>query len=266
MVMSGEALAQVPEHPSRGRTRRGWSVFGVVVALAFSAALVWWLVAPDISPAPAVVVHSAVKTAVYAPANADPAQVQRAFAAVQDAYADGGADGLARTDADCAAALKDDARVLDYCLAFDLFATAVAPEIGRADASAARLEAARAALPPGLDPAARLAQVRVLMRQASLGAGFEPPRIAAAQRAPIPRPAVRLAQAPASPSHASPPHASAPHVASRAAEQRREAARAAVRALFARAEAAHDAAGAADAIARIYAERTRPPLDETAPH
>src|SRR5690242_19506446 len=138
--MSGEAFASVPEDPSRGQSGRRWPIFGVILALAVSGGLVWWLLAPEGNQtAPAVVVQGIPKRVIRASATPDPAQVQRAFEAVQDAYADGGPDGLARADADCAAALKADARVLDYCLAFDLFATAVAPEIGRADAAQARV-------------------------------------------------------------------------------------------------------------------------------
>ena len=259
--MSGEGFASVPEDPWRGAPRRGWPVFGVVFALLVSAGLVWWLVGSDTSPAPAVVVHAAPKGVIRASATADPAQVQRAFEAVQDAYADGGADGLARADADCAAALKADARVLDYCLAFDLFAAAVAPEVGRADAAETRLAQAGAALPPGVDPGRRVAEVRALMRQASLGSAAAP-QLAAAEHpsAPPPPAPVRLASTRARPAHAHSP----------AANLRREEARAAVRALFARAEAAHDAASDADAIAQLYAERTRaapaPAVDDTAPH
>ena len=173
--------------------------------------------------------------------------MQRAFEAVQDAYADGGADGLAQADDDCAAVLKADARVLDYCLAFDLFATAVAPQVARGDSDGVRLAQARAALPPGADPAARVSQVRALMRQASLGGAA--PRVAPEEpEAPVIRsvPVTRRA-----------------HVATRDAQQRREAARAAVRALFARAEATHEASGDASALATAPG---RPAEDETAPH
>jgi len=221
--MSGEALAPVPENPLTPR-RRGLPIVGAVFALAVSAGLIWWLAAPQApdTPAPAAAIrpHPAAP-APRAPLNADPAQVQRAFEAVQDAYADGGADGLARADGDCAAALKTDARVLDYCLAFDLFATAVAPEIARNDPEAARIEAARTALPPGADPAQRVAAVRALTRQASLG-GEAPPAVV--PRAP-PGPPVRIAAA----------KPAAPHATR--AKQRRLAARAAVRALFAKAQA-----------------------------
>jgi hypothetical protein len=250
--MSGEDLATVPEDPPVVRPRRVWTILGAFFALSISAGLVWWLAAQPVSaPAPAVATRPTTRP--VAPLEADFAQIQRAFEAVQDAYADGGEDGLARADADCAAALKADARVLDYCLAFDLYATTVAPPIARGDSDAVRLAQAREALPPGADAAARVSQVRALMRQASLGEAPAAPQITPeAPESPQVRPLPDLRQVSAPPHHAS-----------REAERRREAARAAVRALFARAEAAHNAAGDAG----IYAGRGRPtPEDETAPH
>jgi hypothetical protein len=223
-------------------------VLGAVFALAASAGLAWWLVSSQ-APAPAPTVAVRPLARLVAPAKADFTQVQRAFDAVQDAYADGGADGLAQADDDCAAALKTDARVLDYCLAFDLFASAVAPQVARGDPEGVRLAQARAALPPGADPAARVSQVRALMRQASLGGAAAAPRIASEEpAAPVIRPVPATRRA---------------HVATREAQQRREEARAAVRALFARAEAAHEAAGDANAFSALPARSTE---DETAPH
>lgn len=238
-------MAPVPDDLPPPRARRGLPVLGVLIALVFSGGLVWWLTAPE-TPVnnPPAVVRPAPAPAPKAPPAADPAQVQQAFEAVQDAYADGGADGLTRANADCAAALRSDPRVLDYCLAFDLFATAVAPEIARSHPETARLEAARAALPPGVDPAARIATVRTLMRMQSLGE---------AQKAPAPPgPPVRLTRAAShSKAHAMPREM--------ADDRRREAARAAVRALFARAEAASDAASRA-------APAAPPASAEEAPH
>jgi uncharacterized protein YecT (DUF1311 family) len=74
--------------------------------------------------------------------------------------------------------------VLDYCLAFEMFAAAVAPPEGMAGRWFAqggdrRLDLARAALPDGADPALRIGQVEQLMRQASgadLPARVEPVR------------------------------------------------------------------------------------------
>jgi hypothetical protein len=235
--MSREDFAEVPEDPAVVRPRRGWPILGAVLALSMSAGLVWWLAPPRESP-PAVAMRPSAKR--FAPAQADFAQVQRAFEAVQDAYADGGQDGLARADADCAAALKADARVLDYCLAFDLFATAVAPQIASGDPDATRLAQARAALPLGADPALRLSLVRALMRQASLGAGPASPQIT-----PESPESPRLEPVPGQRQASAAPHR--PHAVTREAQRRREKARAAVQTLFARAEAAHDAASDADA-------------------
>jgi hypothetical protein len=255
--MSGEDFAEVPEDPAVVRPRRGWPILGAFLALSISAGLVWWLAAPRESP-PAVAVRPSAKR--VAPAQADFAQVQRAFEAVQDAYADGGQDGLARADADCAAALRADARVLDYCLAFDLFATAVAPQIASGDPDAARLAQAHAALPPGADPAVRLSEVRAMMRQASLGERpASPPMTPETPESPRLEPLPDLRQASAAPHKA--------HAVTREAQRRRAEARAAVRTLFARAEAAHEAGSDADTIARIYGERARPPPDDAeAPH
>jgi hypothetical protein len=229
--MSGEALAPIPEDPAAPRARRALPILGVACALAVSGGLIWWFTGSEGSQAtpPALRIHPAAATP-RAPAAADPAQVQQAFEAVQDAYADGGTQGLARADADCAAALKADARVLDYCLAFNLFATAVAPQIASADPWTTRLAAARAALPPGVDPAARVSAVQSLMRMATLGQAPASPGAA---------PGPRWAGAPARLAAVTATHATPRHQPAEGEEQRREIARAAVRALFARAEAAH---------------------------
>jgi len=259
--MTGEDLAAASEDSQVVKSPRGLPILGAVIALAVSGGLFWWLAAPhDDGSGPTPAARSAPKAAIHAPAQPDPAQVRQAFQAVQDAYADGGPDGLARADADCAAALKADARVLDYCLAFDLFATAVTPGVGRRDAESARLAQARAALAPGVDPAARLSQVRALMREASLGEASRQQAMAAKPpvRPSAPHPPARLATAAS-------PRGPARHPAEPGAEQRRAEARAAVRALFARAEAAHQASKDADTIAQLYAQRTRPAPEE-APH
>jgi hypothetical protein len=253
--MSGDAFAPIPENPASRPARRALPILGVACALAVSAGLVWWFTGPESdAPSPAVVLRPHDAATPRAAARADPAQVQQAFEAVQDAYAEGGADGLARADADCAAALKADARVLDYCLAFNLFATAVAPQIAPADPAEARLAAARAALPPGSDPAARIAAVQGLMRMASLGQtpSPSPPRALGDLRGPAP---VRLALTVA-PTHVRPRHRPSP-----GEEQRREMARAAVRALFARAEAARGLGADAGPVQPL----SEPPIGD-APH
>src|SRR5205085_6816198 len=61
----------------------------------------------------------------------------------------------------CAGSLASNPRVLDYCLAFSLYADALEPGRDHADA---RLAMARQALPPQSDPQARLAEVGALTR------------------------------------------------------------------------------------------------------
>jgi hypothetical protein len=211
-------------------------LLGALIALAFSAGLVWWLAAPNApGHGSGVVVQTTPRPQPKASATADAAQVQRAFEAVQDAYADSGAEGLARANADCEAALKGDPRVLDYCLAFALYAGAVAPELTGPDADATRLAVARVALPPGVDPVARLGAVRALMRTASLGGATGPDRLAAAE----PPATVRSRLDRAAPTV---PLARAEPARRAIDNERREEARVAVQALFARAEEARDAA------------------------
>ena len=219
--MAGQVFASPDDGPPPARPRRAAPVVGAVAAAAVSVGLIWWMApqqSPE-SPAPPALRPPAAPRAPPPKAGVQPdrAQVQRAFDEVQDAYADGGPEGLARADADCAAALKADGRVLDYCLAFDLFATAVAPAFRPAgDAEAARLAQARTALPAGADPAARLSAVRAMMRETSLGGGAAQPRAA-----PRPQP-VRVVTAPA-------PH----RVPTAAREARRRQAASAMQASFA---------------------------------
>jgi uncharacterized protein YecT (DUF1311 family) len=109
---------------------------------------------------------------VRAPAVADEDQVRQAYEQVQTVYATAGVDGLTRFARTCGEALAKDARVLDYCLAFEMFAAAVAPpkgEAGRwfADGGSRRLTLAKAALPAGVDPAQRIGEVEQAMRRAS---------------------------------------------------------------------------------------------------
>jgi hypothetical protein len=232
--MSGNDQAPIPDDPRTAvAARRGrLAILGVVCALVVSIGLAWLIGSRTPTPRPSPPARPAIRLAqVHAAAAPDAGQVQQAFEAVQDAYADRGVDGLARADADCAAALKADPRRLDYCLAFDLFATAVAPEIARADPEGARLEAARAALPAGVDPVQHMAALRQMMRTASLGA--PPPSAAVAEGPP--------------PARARPPHASRPRGASEKTPaapeaQRRQAARSAVQDLFSRAEGTRGAA------------------------
>ncbi|MCR5877191.1 hypothetical protein [Phenylobacterium sp. J367] len=103
-----------------------------------------------------------------ASASADPAQVRRAYEQFQVTYADLGVEGLEAFSRSCAQALARDPRIIDYCVAFDTFAGAVAsgaPWFG--DADGRHVELAQAALPAGVDAPARIAEVRRLTRLAS---------------------------------------------------------------------------------------------------
>ncbi|MDB5468270.1 MAG: hypothetical protein JWQ46_3032 [Phenylobacterium sp.] len=194
------------EEPGR---RRAGVVFGALAAAAASLALAWWFGVDDnrqlarTSPTPAPSSSRPSPERSYAGA-LDAAQVGRAYAQVQDVYADRGAAGLVRFSRTCGESLRADPRVLDFCLAFDMYAGPVAASGGAdaearawfADGAARRLAETHAALPPGADAAGHLAAVQRLMRDAS---GVASPRVTAeAQGKPV-RPAVRAATAKARP-------------------------------------------------------------------
>lgn len=167
-------LEAAPREAEPPAPRRRGAVVGAVLAVAASAGLAWYLTRPDPPPAPAMrpQVAEIAPRAQLAPATADASQVERAYDQVQTVYADQGAAGLARFSEGCAETLEKDARVLDFCLAFDLFAQAVAPPEGQdgawfAAGEARRLRLTRAALPAGVDPQARIQAVEALMRRAS---------------------------------------------------------------------------------------------------
>lgn len=170
-----KVLPDAPEieaPPARPGPRR-WGVAAAAgLAALASAGLAWWLSAPQ-RPAPAPAVAEAPRpAAVRAPAAADEDQVRQAYEQVQTVYATTGVDGLARFARTCEAALAKDARVLDYCLAFEMFAAAVAPPEGEAgqwfaSGGPRRLTLASTALPAGADPGRRIAEVEQLMRRAS---------------------------------------------------------------------------------------------------
>jgi len=169
--MSEDAHAEV--RAPAGRRRLG-PILGAMLALCASVGLAWWFGAaqdaperPAVAPVRAAVVPA--KPALTAGAKPEEAQVRRAYDAFQDAYADGGAPGVARAQDACGAALKADPRILDYCLALDMFAAAVRSGPPPPDTDAQRLAAARAALPQGLDPALRIAEVGQLAKLVSLG-------------------------------------------------------------------------------------------------
>jgi hypothetical protein len=163
----GETAQTLPRRPRSG------AVVGAVLAALASGGLAWWLSADDepqgLALPPAAAPQSPPK--LLASARADEAQVLRAYEQYQSVYAELGADGLVRFSQDCAKALAGDPRILDYCLAFDMYAAA-APGATQApwfrDAEARRLALARDAL-AGQDLAAdRIAGLQRLMRRVSL--------------------------------------------------------------------------------------------------
>ena len=148
---------------------RGRAVFGLVLALALSATLAWCvgrggdrtLDAQTLQKAPPI---PTVQTRPSAHAEPSGAQVTKAYEDAREVYAQGGADALMRFSRGCLESLHDDARVLDYCLAFGVFADAIRARAPDEPDQAQRLAAARAALPAGADAPARLAAVLQLTR------------------------------------------------------------------------------------------------------
>ncbi|MDB5465281.1 MAG: hypothetical protein JWQ46_43 [Phenylobacterium sp.] len=195
-------VAAEVEEPGR---RRAGVVFGALAAAAASLALAWWLGVDDNrqlartapTPGPSSSRPSPERSYAGAP---DAAQVGRAYEQVRDVYADRGAAGLVQFSRTCGESLRADPRVLDFCLAFDMYAGPVAASGGAdaearawfADGAARRLTETRASLPPGADVAGRLAAVQRLMRDASRVAS---PGVTAEARGRPVRPAVRTATA-----------------------------------------------------------------------
>ncbi|MGA0607695.1 hypothetical protein ACO2Q0_17015 [Phenylobacterium sp. VNQ135] len=227
-------LRQEAELPPPPRSR--WPMAaGVLAAAAVAGGVGWWLASPSktyfdnpaVAPAPAQTVRAA------APA-ADAEQVRRAYEEFRLVYANSGVDGLNRFNESCEASLRADARILDFCLAFDLFSATV----GASDAEAAgKAQARRMTMvqtaAPGADPDARLSEVRGLMRDAAgirtaqaetaapaasvAAAGSTPAAPAPVQmaRAPAPRPepartAVAATPAPVRAARTVPPRKAAP--------------------------------------------------------
>lgn len=174
-------VAAEPEGPRPG------AVIGAAMALAVSVGLVAWFVTSEGGRSRED--FAAVRQNAPAPAataqgpSPDPSaeQVEQAWRKVKDVYADAGAPGLVSFSRTCAEALDEDGRILDYCLAFDMYAAAVhgqgpGPEgAWFAAGEARRLRMAASALGPGIDPNARLAQVRTMMRMVSLGPAVAEP-------------------------------------------------------------------------------------------
>ncbi|WP_309087433.1 hypothetical protein [Phenylobacterium sp.] len=182
-------------------------IAGVVLAAAVAGGVGWWLSSPSKTYFDNPEVRSATAEVVRAASPAaDPEQVRRAYEEFGLVYANSGVDGLARFTESCAQSLQADGRILDFCLAFDMFAGTVAQAAeppGKAEAR--RIALVQAAL-PGADPDARIAEVQRLMRQASgMQTASVPetpaPAVAAPSTAPAPAKAapIRLAKAAAPP-------------------------------------------------------------------
>lgn len=164
--------------PPAGRSRRLGVIMGAGAAALVSAGLVYWISASDDNslstpPPPAQPGAAAPAPKAYAPARPDAGQVVRAYEQLQETYADQGTEGVMSFARACVDSLRADPGVLDFCLAFDIYAGALQEDdesarAWQAQAGARDLAMAQAVLPPGADAAARLAAVRALARQASL--------------------------------------------------------------------------------------------------
>jgi hypothetical protein len=172
-------LRSADEEPvGEPRSGRLGLVLAAAVAFAASAGLAWWVAAPnpaaDVSAAPPAAPPAPPRPPPqplrYAAADPDPVQVRQALADVQQAYADGGADALVHASTACAKLLPTDPGHLDYCLAFDVYASAIVPPGSGpqadwfADGGERDLALARTALPASVDAANRIAQVSALTR------------------------------------------------------------------------------------------------------
>jgi uncharacterized protein YecT (DUF1311 family) len=212
--------------PLLRRHRSASAILAILATVAVAAALGWWLLS-DTGGAPRNVSAEQLARAGQADAeitrvadpHPDPAQVRHAYEQFLVTYGDLSVGGLEDFSRGCAEGVARDPRILDYCLAFDAYAEGVAsgsPWFREADARHAAL--ARAALPPGVDAAARIAEVRALARQPGADAApvqmaqAEPPPPAATTPAsPVAEPAApspqtaAAAAAPPAPVRAQPP-------------------------------------------------------------
>jgi hypothetical protein len=189
---TGNDVAGALRPPLAARESRGRAgvVLAAVLAVAASAGLAWWLsgdsdhaLRNSPSRPPAAEIRAEAPAPAYAAASASEDQVRRAYEEMQQTYADGGLPAVSRSAEICAGSLAGTPNVLDYCLAFSLYAQALQPKAGEVG-EGARLAMARSALPPGADAAARVAEVQALTR---IVAG-QPPRPQSA-KAPATKPA-----------------------------------------------------------------------------
>lgn len=160
-----------PDHTPSSLGARVGAVLGASAAALISAGLVYWI-SSDGDPTLKRLGHAPAAPA-YAPPKADPAQVVRAYEQLQDVYADRGPDGVAGFARGCARSLAADPGALDFCIAFDIYAGSLVGDDAiarawRATSEDRELALARAALPPGGDAVARVAQIRRLARETSL--------------------------------------------------------------------------------------------------
>jgi hypothetical protein len=173
-----EAYGPDGDGPAEAASRHGLgAVLAAILAMAASGGLAWWFVAAggpsDVSaaPPPAPPQVEPAQPVRYAASDPDPNAVRRAWTDVRQAYADSGPEALVRGSEACARAVPADPQRLDYCLAFDIYASAVAPQSAAGQpadwfsSSGDRgLALARMALPEGVDAHNRIAQVAALTR------------------------------------------------------------------------------------------------------
>jgi hypothetical protein len=198
-----EAELPPPEPPTRSRAP---IIAGLVAATAIAGGLGWWLSSPSKTYFDNPTIQAApAEAARVARPTADPEQVRRAYDEFGLVYASSGDEGLTRFAESCQASLRADPRILDFCLAFELFADTVRDPLAE---PAGKAQARRVALvqsaAPGADPDVRIAEVRRLMREAT---GFTTAQAASAPPTEAP---VQTAQAP--PAAGPPAPASTPAV------------------------------------------------------
>lgn len=205
-----EPLAHEETRPTEAGGRPGLGVvLAAILAVLASAGLAWWFAAPQAPPqilnAPPEHVDAAPARPAaplrYAPAEPDTDQVKQAWRETQAGYVDGGPDALVRGSMGCARALPEDPRRLDYCVAYDIYASEITAGDGGAadwfrDAGQRDLALARMALPEGADPANRIAQLGALTRAVIPKPVAQRPKPVRAERAARPaRPAAKAATA-----------------------------------------------------------------------
>ncbi len=181
------AEAELPPPPAPSKTP---AILGAVAAIVVSSGLAYWLSRPEAPFANAEVLTPRPQAEILrvATPRADVEQVRRAYDEFTSVYATAGVPGLARFAESCRQSLAGDPRILDFCLAFDLFAASVQSDRATAGKDeAAHLAMVHAALPGEAAPDRRIAEVRRMMRQAS----GVPESLRAADDAPAARDGVR---------------------------------------------------------------------------